>query len=243
MPASEQILTKIKLLLKLKESPSIHESEAAASMAANLIDKYGVTIEELEGIKDKPPVYSTDDSLFTVVGIVGWKSQLALAIAVKLDCYIIQEECVPVEGEHIYNYYVYGSNDDAKAVKLYYHSLSSKIENLIIKNCKGRGQIYISSYAEGLVQAVKQNLEYEDFIVVKTLTKDPNPDSSTLNSGGSTLTTQVKGKEKPIQESVDVNSHSLIKDIGAYFRGIADGQRISIEDIFELNSNQQYQLT
>ena len=42
-------------------------------------------------------------------------------------------------------------------------------------------------------------------------------------------------KKKPLENSTDINSQSLIKDIGAYFKGLYDGKNLSVEDLLELD--------
>lgn len=235
MSAPESILNKIKLLLKLTKSPNLNESDNARKMADKLISKYNITEEELKTLEDKQPLYGEDERVFTTMGVVGWRQQLILAIGTHFDCQIVQEEIVPVEGLHEFTYFAYGHPDDVNNVKFVYHVFSNKVDNLIDTRCIGRGAIYISSYSEGVAEAIKNNIIMDGIdLPLAKIPIRPIETGKTLNNGTSNLVKTKEEKERPADATVDVNAHSLIKDIGAYFRGIDDGKSISLNDILEL---------
>jgi hypothetical protein len=234
MSASEAILQKIKLLRNLGNSSNDNEAAAALAMADNLINKYGVTDEELKTIEDKKPLYGEDDKLFVTIGLVSWRQQLALGVGRHFDCYIVQEELVPLEGLHQFNYYVYGEPEDAANTKNIYNILSKKVEELIKIKCIGRGAIYISSYCEGVVESIKNNIYWNGIELPpsKRVMKEAVEEAAIKN--GEKPLAKLEDKEKPEPVSVDVNSQSFIKDITAYFSGLDHGNQISLKDIFEL---------
>lgn len=245
MPAPETILNKIKLLLNLSASSNGNEASAASTMANKLIEKYAVTPEELEGLKDKPPVYCEDDRVYTSMGIISWKQQLLLAIAKYFECQIIQEQLVPLEGLTQFNYFVYGEPELASNVKIVFNSFSKKVEQLKEINCPSKGTVYIASYCEGIVDAIKENIHW-DGINLPDLKKQKTTEiqeEKILNNGTSNLTSPKKDKEKPLEESVDVNSQSMIQDIHAYFRGLDHGRKISLNDILELDTQEIKEIT
>jgi len=238
MSAPESILLKIKLLLNLANSPNQNEADNARAMVEKLIAKYNISEEELKSIEDKKPLYGEENKLFSTVGIVGWRQQLALAIGKHFFCQIVQEELVPASGPHEYNYYIYGDLEDEVNVKFVYHAFASKVEELVKTKCIGRGQIFISSYCEGVIEAIKNNIYWEgiDLPEVKAPSRPLTDEDKQLNNGTSNLTHHKEEKEKPVQESVDVNSQSLIKDINAYFKGLDDGKNLSLSEILELEA-------
>lgn len=233
MSAPESILIKIKLLLKLVASPNVNEAENAKAMADKLIAKYELTEEELKSLEDKKPLYGEDEKVFSTIGLEGWRQQLVLAIAKHFFCQIIQEETVPVEGLHEFAYFAYGNPDEVKNVKFVYNSFSKSVEQLMRAHCVGRGPIYIASYGEGAVEAIKSNIAL-DGIDIPNLKRTELKEEKILNNGTSNLTSHKETKEKPAEQSVDVNSQSLIKDIRAYFKGLDDGRDLSLQSALRL---------
>lgn len=229
------ILSKIKLLLKLSNSPNPNEAETARLTAAKLIEKYNVSDLELEEIKDKKPLYGDDDKVFHTIGLQSWKSRLILSIGNHFECQIVQEELVPFDGAHEFNYYVYGDPESAENVKIIWTAFSNKVEELILTKCHGRGNIYISSYCEGVAEAIASNLQWEDFDLSKF--KKPTKLSEVAQSASKkdAITTTPVPKERPAEASVDVNSQSLIKDVMAYFKGLEDGRDLSLSNIVLLS--------
>lgn len=228
------ILTKIKLLLNLTQSSNYNEAENARAMADKLIAKYHVTEEDLSSLEEKE-YYGEDEKLYVTIGMVGWRRQLALAVATYFDCQIVQEELVPVEGLHQFNYFVYGDNDQVRDVQFVYHAFAKKVEYLVDTRCLGRGDIYLGSYTEGVVEAIKNNIQMFGIDVPevkRTLKKEVSSEAAPPKSN--TLTTTSGHKEEPTDKRVDVNSQSFIKDMVAYFNGIGDGRKLSLEDILSI---------
>lgn len=240
MSTPEYILNKIKLLHNLAASSNANEAANAQAMANRLIEKHSVTAEELKSLESQPEKYSQDDLLFHTFKIVNWMQHLAVACAKHFYCYIVQETIKPNSGEEEYNYYVYGEDEDAQAVKFVFYSLMKKIHNLIDTKCLGRGPIYIDSYCEGLIEAIKYNLSIDgiDLPEVKQPTRVIS-EEKVLNNGPSNLSTIRTEKQKPEKETVDISNGTLIKDVAAYFKGVADGKGLSLQDILELEAENE----
>lgn len=232
MPAPPAILDKVKKLLNLAQSSNPNEAENARAMADKFIAKYNITEEDLASLEPKE-FYGENEKLFVTLGIVGWRQQLALAVATYFDCQIVQEELVPAEGVHQFNYFVYGDDDQVKDVQFVYHAFCKKIENLADERCFGRGPVYVDSYCEGVVESVKWNIQMYGIDIpdvkrpVAKVEQAPPPNSKTITKSG-------PDKEEPTEKRVDVNSGSLIKDIMAYFKGVDDGRELSLKAVLEL---------
>jgi len=237
MSAPAPILAKIKLLLKLTASPNANEAENARVMADKLVTKYNITEDELKSLEDKKPLYGEDEKVFMTIGLCGWRQQLVLAIGKHFDCQIVQEEIVPAEGLHAFSYFAYGEPEDVVNIQFVFHVFAQKVEELVQTKCLGRGPIYVSSYCEGVVEAIKNNI-YWDGIDIPNIKRDLKKDNSEkiVEPGEGKLTKPKSEKEKPVQESVDVNSQSLVKDVNAYFRGLNDGDRLHLKDALELEA-------
>jgi hypothetical protein len=223
----DNILAKVKLLLKLVSSPNLHEAENARVMALKLIEKHGITPEELESLKDKKPLYGDTEKVFTTIGLESWKQQIVLAIGNHFECQIVQEEIVPLEGIHQFDYYAYGDPDQVENVKVSFAFITSEVVKLMEKNCVGKGSVYISSYSEGIADAVKNTIHWKGIHIPK-VRKVAKKVAEEKMEGGNMVPVK-KEREQPAASKVDVNSQSLVKDIRAFWRGVIDGEDISLE--------------
>jgi len=186
--------------------------------------------------------YGENEKLFSSVGIISWKQQLALAIARYFECQIVQEELVPGEGEHQYNYYVYGEDDQVKDTQFVYHSFNKKIENLSDIRCLGRGPIYIDSYCEGVVESVKWNIDMYGIEIPEIKKPIKKEEQETVPTNPKTITKSGPDKEEPTDKRVDISKQSFIKDIMAYFRGVDDGKELFLKDILEIEVEERKQM-
>lgn len=235
MATPPAILNKVKLLFKLATSPNPHEADSARKLAEGLIEKHGITPEELEGLKDPKPLYGDDEKIFSTIGIVGWRQQLALAVSKYFGCQVVQEEMVPTEGTRFYNYFAYGDPEDVKQVKFAFSAFASQVEHLIDIQCLGRGPVYIESYCEGTTDAIKQNILLFgiDIPEKKKTPRQPKKQEATTIPGDA-LSKPGPERPKPADRRVDVNAGSMVKDIMAYFKGVEDGKDLFLDDILEL---------
>lgn len=236
MSAPPAILQKVKLLLNLAASPNPNEAANAQAMADKLIAKHNITEADLASL-DPKEYYGENEKLFVTMGMEHWRQALALLIARYFDCQIVQEEMVPANGEdiglHEYRYYVYGDDDQVKDTQFVYHAFAKKIEFLVDTRCLGRGAIHIHSYCEGLVEAIKHNVEMFGIDVPevkRTLKKEEQTAPPTSN----TIVKSGENREEPTDKKVDINQGSIIKDIMAYFKGLEDGKNISLQDVLEI---------
>lgn len=234
----DEALLKIKKLFQLTQSSNDNEAASAKKFAEKLIEKYQITEEDLNSIKDKGPLYGENEKLFHSSLVIPWKNQLAFGIANHFGCYIVQEELVPADGNHEYDYYVYGDNEDIESVKFAFNAFEKQIDYLVVTNCGGRGPVYVSSYCEGIVQSIRSNIEIDGIEVPKVnnkLSKLSKPDKIVITSGVSVgLTAVPKDKEKPVEKSVPVTGSNAIRDIMAFLKGLQDGRDLSLQDLLEL---------
>ena len=230
--ASEQVLGKIKRLLTLAQSQNPNEAENARVMAQRLIEKHSVTDEELEILKDKP-AYGEDEKLYHSTTFISWKSQIAIAIAKELFCAIVQEELTTktddVEQKE-YDYYVFGDSDDVEVVKFVFKVLEEQVEELVTKNCVGRGPVYINSYCEGLIECIKTNFDLHD-IEIKRSSKKEEPGVAPTEA---LRKVEPIEKKMPTENRTSVSGKDFIKDVHAYFRGLRDGKNLSLSRLVRL---------
>lgn len=231
MPTPPSILNKVKLLLKLSESPNPYESQSARKLAQDLIDKHAITSEELESLKDHKPLYGDNELVFSTLGITGWKQQLVLCIGKHFECQIVQEEMVPTEGEHTFHYYAYGEPDQVDNVKFAFPALAHQVEELVETNCSSKGDVYVSSYCEGIVAAIRENILMYGIRLPdkKRMIQVVKADSTALIRTDAIESPQQK--PQPAERHVDVNDQSKIEDIIAYFAGLGDGRELYLDAV------------
>lgn len=237
MTTPAHILTKVRFLLNLGGSPNANEASSAIAAADKLIAKYNISQEEIDSTKNEARVYSSDSLLFKTFKIVGWMQHLALACAKQFYCYIVVETMTAATGVQECSYYVYGTDEDIEYVKFAFNTILKKIHELLDTKCIGRGDAYQDSYCEGCVESVKGQIASFGIEIPerKQATRSTKPqEEKILNNGVANLAFHKSEKEKPEKESIDVANHSFIKDVMAYFKGLEDGSRISIQDIMEL---------
>jgi hypothetical protein len=78
MPTPPAILTKVKLLRNLSNSPNSNEASAASAIADRLIEKYNITPEELASLEKQEVSYSQNELLYHTFKVIGWMQALLL---------------------------------------------------------------------------------------------------------------------------------------------------------------------
>jgi Protein of unknown function (DUF2786) len=238
MSAPETILLKIKLLLNLSQSSNPNEAENAKLMADKLVAKYGVTEAELAALINKKASYDDNERLFFTVGLVSWRQRLALSIAKYFFCSVVQEEVVPMEGFHQFNYFLFGESDDMENVRIAYAAFSKKVDELFKTKCIGRGEIYLASYGEGVVESIANNI-YWDGIDIPGIKKPAQEAEKLIAIDGANLSKVKEEKPPSVEQTVDVATQTFIKDVMAYFKGLEDGKNLSLRDILEIESKEE----
>jgi len=216
----KEVLVKIIKLLALSKSSNENEASAAKSAAEALMIKYNILDSEIESVVEKT-LYTDNELLYSSLVVIPWKSRLAFITACKYEMFVIQEVKVPKIGNPFYIYFIYG--DFVSEVKELFDLLLSKIEGLIISNCKNKEDDYIDSYCEGVVEGIASCIKS---IVFKTSSKIEEAETNSTDSLSKKDDDLISKKEKPLKESIDVNQGSNIKDIAAYFLGISHGLKL-----------------
>lgn len=227
----EAAIVKVKLLIRLSNSPNENEAAAAKNRAEKLIEQFGLLEEEYKEVEEKP-VYSDDDLLFETQDDLDWINILALAVGNKYDCLIIREENVASTGDRVFKYFVYGDSSDTMCTKMLFGFVKKEIDATVSMHCRGRGDLYISSFCEGVVNGVKINIETEDFhiegmTVAKSVDEEPKealvkPEEPKKNK-----------EDIPIKERKNVSKDRKPLDIMAYFEGEGFGRKIHIGKVME----------
>ncbi len=230
----EAVVLKIKYLMRLAKSANENEAANALAMAQKLMEKHGLSDSDVEE-KEEKPVYTDDQMFHSAIEPKEWEDILAVAVADKYECYVIKEKCITSGGDISFKYFAYGDDSDIVFVKAVFHHLHSQMISAISMNCRDRGQLYVDSYSEGLVSAVRTNIMFEDFNMpglVEAKVKEDDP-------GPALVKTEEVRDKPPIEEKTQTRSDKKEKplDIMAYFKGEGDGRDIHLSDDGEYAPN------
>lgn len=230
--ASEQILERLRRLLKLAQSENPNESATAKAMADKLVEKYSISPEEVGSVADKKPLYGDDEKIYSSTEFCRWKATLAGVVGFKFDCDIVQEQSVTnSEGQPsvtTYDYFVYGDPDQAAEAKRVFSLLMNRLESILNFTCRGRGPRYLESYCMGWVDGVKNNLEFLDIQVSKSKESIEGAEKAI------TPTADFDPKVKPTENKTKISGGEEVRDVAAYFRGVYDGEGVDLEDALEI---------
>lgn len=150
----EQAMAKASKLLKLSTSSNANEAALAASMAQQILTRYGIDQAALAGDgapqgpvepigKDHAPLEEGGRRL------AGWKAQLAAAIAKANACRAYTSG--PSIG-------IIGRASDVASVRYLYATLALEVERLTQRLAMGQGRTYSNSFRHGVVAAIAEKL-------------------------------------------------------------------------------------
>jgi hypothetical protein len=222
------IAEKVKKLLALAASSNENEASNAKTMAEKLIQKFDLKEEDYV-IVEAAPIYTDDDLLFETKDFQEWKANLALVIGNKYDCLVIQE-INETGNDRRFKYFVYGDDPDVIHTKALFDFVIKSAQKLIDDQTDGRGELYVSSFAEGLAQGVRLNIETQDFQMEGiVLEKKPIQSSNSKEGLMKVESDALIKKEPPIKERTLLNNNQDKQlDIMAYARGQKAGGSICI---------------
>jgi hypothetical protein len=223
----EPHLKKIKLLLNLATSSNENEAASARERAQKLIDKFQVSPEELEKLSlDETPIYTDENLLLEIEDFSDWMATLALIVAKKYDCHAIQERILLTTGATVYKFFIYGEDGDVEIGKMLYSYVFDKI-NEVINSTNNDDSLYRSSFGEGAVDGVRNNIQYENFNVNKIVKVAVEDD--TVHKVDA-IAIADKGPKPPpaIEKRTNLSENEKPINIMAYFKGVKAGESIHL---------------
>lgn len=226
----EKVIEKIKLLLKLAESPNPNEAANAQALADSLIAKHEISPEE---VKDNTFKYPEENILFRADVRSYWKNRLAIVLSTQFFCRVIEEkitETVEGSSREEFVYYVYGDDGDVSNVKRLYLPLETKIGEVITVATKGRGKLFCDSFAEGLMNAVKYRIENGDFdFKIQELKEQKIEKTDTIIK----QPTEKFPEKNPTENKRDIVEDKNPIDIIGYMKGEQAGMNLELQDLLE----------
>lgn len=150
-----EISIKIRKLLALGQSSNENEAAAAMAAAQALMDKYRISVAEVEAAtgEKKESIVKDDDPILAGGRIVTWKKTLLSAIVRNNGCH------------HWFNhthrdtkYYICGRESDIQAAKYMFAYALSELARLNQIHCRGKGHVYSDSWYNGAVRGIAEKL-------------------------------------------------------------------------------------
>lgn len=150
----ENILRKVRGLLRLGQSDNPNESAAAAAMAQKLMDRHAITSDmlELETGEAKPAeeVRSWEEPL----GKAGarWRGALAVHLCRA-------NGCMPYRSGKVYH--VIGTASGVDAVRYLFAHCVREVNRLSAKHARGNGRTWANNFRLGCVDAIAKAIKTE----------------------------------------------------------------------------------
>lgn len=165
-----KIIERVQKLLALSKSNNKHESIAAAGAANKLIDQYRLSVADLEVQGEViEPIEEDLGYIYETGKLTPWKHLLMhrLISHYGLACF---NNATYLTGRLVSRFKVIGRKSDITVAKYMFVWLTTECQRLANVEAKGRGRIYVSSYCEGFVSGVADQLKASRVEVQKDAT-------------------------------------------------------------------------
>jgi len=153
----DDILRKVRGLLKLGESDNPHEAASATAQAARLMEKHAIKAAALELDESQPieaePVQDFEEPITHGRKVASWMYRLAVAITKANGCFVWQQTGGKLR--------IAGTPTGADNVRYLFAYCSREIDRITRQNCRGEGRTYANNYRIGCVAAIAEAIERE----------------------------------------------------------------------------------
>lgn len=160
----DNVLDKVRKLLRLSQSSNANEAALAAAKAQELIDRHNLdtamlaldNAEPTKGLDDEPIVNFKDAPLDTPKQLDRWRGALAMVIGGANACKIW------ANGPTLM---IVGRPSDAETVRYLYGWLSREVERLATEQGMGMGRTWRNNFRLGVVDTISAKIrqQREDF--------------------------------------------------------------------------------
>jgi hypothetical protein len=160
MKTLPEIIEQIKKLQALSTSSNINEAYAATQAANKLIDKYRLTQADLEDSSTPTidPIEQDTDYLYTSGRITNWRVMLVGILCHHYGVAHYNDITRGDNGRKLTRLRMVGRKSDMEIVSYMNTWLSFECERLAKTDVVGLGRVSISSYQEGFVSGIKEQL-------------------------------------------------------------------------------------
>jgi len=158
----DEALRKAINCLKLSQSPNQHEAALAASKAQEIIDRYRISIEDInQGNEargnDEPIVdFGEKEPLQDVCGVdTRWTLSLAVSISRQNACRIYYTTKITSSS----TIKIVGRTSDVQTVRYIFGWLEKEVRRITRQECSGYPRKYQAEFRMGVVDTIRRKLE------------------------------------------------------------------------------------
>ena len=159
---TSSILEKVRKLLSLsQQSASANEAAAAAGQANKIMDKYRLSMADVELSQASPEGIEDDmrEALYETGRIIPWKSALVSVLCHHYGvAHWIDHARTQEKGRKYSEFRMAGRRSDMEMVRYMFTWLMAECLRLSDIEAKGKGHVYVFSYCEGFVAGVQSQL-------------------------------------------------------------------------------------
>ena len=155
----QSVIDKVRKLQTLSLSSNPGEAANAAKAANNLIDKFRLSeaMLEVEG-QAKEPAEADDGFIYESGKVTAWKSRLVSVLAKHYGVANLNVTTYP-KGRQISRFKLFGRKSDITVTKYMFNYLVLECQRLANLEAKGHGRVFVSSYCEGFVSGIANQLK------------------------------------------------------------------------------------
>ncbi len=168
----DDVISKVKKLLALITSSNANEAANAAARANELIDKYRLSMFDLEEAEvPVEPIVKDTDYIYQSGKVTVWKTHLVYTLTRHYGVAYWNDASYN-NGRKVSRYRMVGRKSDMDIVRYMMAYLSLECERLSSLEVKGTGlgRVFVASYQEGFVSGVAEQLRLSREVVKKEAT-------------------------------------------------------------------------
>ncbi len=150
----EKVLDRVRRLLRLAESPNVHEAALAAARAQELMVRHRIEAATLDGGRDGSGIVDLrDEPLEASKRLRPWKTRLGDVVARANGCRVYL-----LDRGGIRSLVLVGRAEDAALVRALYESLVTRVECLTRAHGQQRARAYRNAFRLGVVATLEERL-------------------------------------------------------------------------------------
>lgn len=155
----DQVLDKVRKLLRLGSSDNQNEAASAIAMAQRLMDEHAISVAQIELDDSKPAereeIREYEEPLvFGTTHLTTWKGRLCHVISQANGCKTYKRGGTGIV-------MLIGRATNAEKVRYLYHYCASEINRLTKAHARGNGRTYANNFRIGCVDAIEEAIKRE----------------------------------------------------------------------------------
>lgn len=152
------VVEKVQKLLSLSKSTNANEAAAAAHAANRLIDQYRLSNADLEIESSIQELLEEDEGYIYESGkVTPWKQQLMRRLISHYGLYHWNDTSFAT-GRQVSRFRLVGRRSDIEIAKYMFAWLTMECQRLSNMEVRGHGRVAVSSYCEGFVKGISDQL-------------------------------------------------------------------------------------